>query len=102
MIHFTYLIPNAEAYLGAIPFFLNPENPSSAAEQFNRHYAHGGGWQPFTGFTLNPDNSIKYPGDEKLKPLALAKFRDELICIYPHAWVAVIQPDRSFEISRMD
>jgi hypothetical protein len=30
------------------------------------------------------------------------ELRDELILIYEHSWVAIIQPDRTFETCRMD
>jgi len=42
------------------------------------------------------------PGDPPFKPLAQAKLRDELIVLYEADFVAVIQPDRSFEVARMD
>lgn len=56
----------------------------------------------FKGFTLADDNSLVYPGDPPVQPLAQAKLRHELVVFYPHSWVAVIQPDRSFEVCRMD
>lgn len=87
--------------LGYIPGWLSEENPKSAREQLSDGYVFGG-WQPFKGFTLNPSNSLSFPGDPTIQPLAQAKLRDELIVFYPHSWVAVIQPDRSFEVCRMD
>lgn len=53
-------------------------------------------------FVLRDDNSIKYPGDPRQHPLAQAKLRDELILFYDLALIAVVQPDRSFEVSRVD
>jgi hypothetical protein len=97
---------NPEVF-GKIPEFLDPKDPRPACEQFHQRYAHGGGWHPMKGWQLLEDNSIWYStGDEEdespLVPLAQIKFRNESIFIYDHAWVAIIQPDRSFEISRMD
>lgn len=89
-------------HVGGIPDMISQNNPSKAKDQLNAGYGHGGGWRPFDGFRLQPDNSIKYPGDPALQPLAEMKLRDELILVYEHAWVAIIQPDRSFEICRMD
>lgn len=89
-------------HLGIIPNFLNENDPDPAREQFNYHYSHGGGWRPFNGFTMNEDKSITYPDDPPLPLLAEAKFRNETIRIYPHAWVAIVQEDGEFEISRMD
>ena len=40
--------------------------------------------------------------DPLLSPLALTKFNDELILIYPYAYVAIVQQNGSFEVSRMD
>ena len=88
-------------HLGFIPAWLNPTNPKSAREQLNNGYKFGG-WQPFQGFSLNKDNSLSYPGDPDIKPLAQAKLRDELVVFYPHSWVGVIQADRTFEVCRMD
>jgi hypothetical protein len=91
---------------GIIPEFLDLTDPRPAREQFNEHYAHGGGWRPMKGWKLMDDNSIWYPSEEDSDPpcvpLAQVKFRKELIVLYEHAWVAVIQPDRSFEVCRMD
>lgn len=87
--------------LGFLPSFLSDNDPEPAAKQFDRNYPFGG-WDPFKGFTLQKDNSLTYPGDPPMKPLAYTKLRDELVVFYPHAWVAIIQPDRSFEVCRMD
>lgn len=88
--------------LGELPYMLNSNNPKSAREQLNDGYPHGGGWNPFNGFCLGKNNSLTYPGDPPLKPLAEAKLREETIILYSHSWVAIIQPDRSFEVCRMD
>lgn len=93
--------PNDFSIIGYLGDFLSEGDPRPAREQFNENYVYGG-WQPFEGFTLGPDNSLNYPGDPPMRPIAKAKLRDELIFLYPHAWVAVIQPDRSFEVCRMD
>lgn len=99
--------------VGMIPMFLSESDPRPAREQFNERYAHGGGWRSFNGFELSPgptpalldgDNipNIKYPGDPIMPPLAYAMLRDEMIVIYQYAWVMILQPDGSYEISRMD
>lgn len=88
-------------HLGLIPHFLFEDDQRPAKEQFNERYVFGG-WSPFLGFKLRSDNSLKYPGDPAMMPLAQTKLRDELVVFYDHAWVAIIQPDRSFEVCRMD
>lgn len=101
MVVWKLLHPNATPdMLGFIPGFLSDTDPRPAREQFQSNYV--GGWQPFPGFTMRPNGDLSYPGDPPTKLLAEAKLRDETIRFYQHAWVAVIQPDGSFEISRMD
>ena len=81
-------------------------NPAPITKTLGQLYAHGGGWRPFEGFTLNDDNSLSYPGDPPTLPLATFIFEGahegEIAVFYQHEWVAVIAPDRSFEICRMD
>ena len=105
MIEFTRLDPRLqEEDLGFLPHFLSETNPMSARDQLDAHYVHGGGWRPFKGFTvIDGRGTIKYPGDEPLKPLAEAKFRDDtVIRFYSGAWVAIFGSGGSFEICRMD
>jgi hypothetical protein len=88
--------------LGYIPDFLDINNPKTAIEQFDIAYKHGGGWSNFQGFTLLDNMRIRYPGDNPLKPFAMATFRDQEIYVYPGPWVMVKSSDGSFQISRMD
>lgn len=88
--------------LGYLPAFLSEGDPRSASEQFDSNYQHGGGWKPFEGFVMKPNFSIEYKGDQTLWPVAKAELRDEVIFVYPHDWVAIVQPDLSYEICRMD
>ncbi len=102
MITFNMLYGHQEYELGHLPTFLSPSNPKGAREQLNDNYGHGGGWRPFNGFRRSPSNNITYPGDPTMSPIAITHLREELILVYPHAWVMVVQPDDSFEICRMD
>jgi hypothetical protein len=103
MIAVKFLHPDATAeHIGEIPRWLSEDDPRPAAQQLDSAYGHGGGWDPFVGFRLRGDNSLKYPGDPPLQPIAEMNLRDELILIYEHSWVVVIQPDRTFEACRMD
>jgi hypothetical protein len=88
--------------LGMLPYMLSANDPRSAREQFGAGYLHGGGWRPFEGFKLLDGGRIKYPGDPTLKPIAMMQLRNETIFFYDGAWVAIVQPDGSFEIARMD
>lgn len=92
--------------LGMIPEWLNflPEG-TPIQEWFNQCYAHGGGWQPFKGFTLrSSDKALVFPGDPPQLPFAKIELseRPEVVYIYPSSWVAIIHPDDSFEVCRMD
>lgn len=102
----TYLHPYCtEDHLGAIPMWLShtPEG-KPLTWQLNDCYGHGGGWDPFKGFTLRNDNALTYPGDPPQKPIAMIEVdgHEEKVFMYEHSWVAVIWPDRRFEVCRMD
>lgn len=94
---------NVADIVGYIPTFLSESDPRSAKEQIDTAYAHGGGWEPFNGFTMDKETgTITYPGDPPMKPAAIAKLHDETIVVYPYAWVAIFQKDGSYEIARID
>jgi hypothetical protein len=98
------LVLHAREYLGMIPYFLNPADPRPAAEQFDANYQHGGGWLPMRKWQMvNLEvGVIRYPGDPPKKPLAWMQLRDEKIFVYESAWVAIVQPNGTFEVARMD
>lgn len=119
MINFTFLLPNmTNEHLGFIPYFMDENIPTDARHQINANYQHGGGWHDVKGFGLgnsisamerhvHPSKLVKYlvlqyPGDPPLHPIAFATLRDETIVVYPHAFVAIFQPDYSYEVSRID
>lgn len=90
-------------HLGYIPSFLNENDPRSAREQFDANYRHGGGWTSFEGFTMLPDNSLSYQGDPPVPLLAYTRLHDkEVIRFYLHSWVAIVQPDGTYDIARLD
>lgn len=84
---------------GYIPSWLDDANPKSAKEQLKDGY---GSWDHFDGLALLPNDCLKYPGDPPLVPISEILLRNERIVLYPSSWIAIIQPDRSFEVSRMD
>jgi len=103
---FNYLTrhPDRDA-LGLIPNFLSLDDPGTVAEQLNRNYAHGGGWSPFgkSQWQMDPNTfTLKYPGDPAMLPIASTTLRDERVFVYPHAFVAIVQKDGTFEVSRLD
>ena len=88
------------AMLGFIPSFLSEDDPRPAAEQIAARYV--GGWMPFHGFRMLPNGDLAYPGDAPTQLLAETKLRDETIRFYDSAWVAIVQPDGTHEIARLD
>lgn len=103
MMQWKMLHPRATMeHLGYIPGFLSEDDPRPAKEQLHANYAHGGGWRPMSNFKLMNLNALQYPSDPVLLPIASTKLRNETICIYECAIVAIVQPDGSFEAARMD
>jgi len=89
--------------LGSIPSFLDEANPRPAREQLDSNYRHAGGWCSFPGFEMLPDGNLRYPGDPPVQLLADTVLHGtETIRFYQHSWVAIVQSDGSYEISRMD
>lgn len=92
-------------HLGYLPQFVSEDDPRPVREQFNQNYAHGGGWNPRPN---NPGRlniatgAYHYPDDPVQMPMAFAMCRSEKIYMYPHAVIAIVQPDGSYEIARMD
>ena len=103
MMTWMLLHPNmTPEHLGLLPGMLDANDQRPAREQLVANYQHGGGWFPMQGHVLGPDNSLTYPGDPPLAPLAYTRLRDELIVFYDASFVAIIQPDRTFEVCRLD
>ena len=89
---------NSEPW-GIILSFLDHSDPRPAREQFDEQYV--GGWHSIKGFSFNT-NQLTYPGDPPLRAISEVIFCDESIMIFPYAMVLILQPDGSFEVSRMD
>lgn len=90
-------------YLGLLPEIIRADDPRPVHEQIERGYAHGGGYSPLGGWTLaSENNNIQYPGDEPLVPRASLLVRDELVLVYDYAFVAIIQMNGDFAVTRMD
>ncbi len=100
MITWELLYPHID--VGLLPEMLDPRDPRSAAVQIDANYSHGGGWHSFKGFKLTPEGNLQYPDDPPRRALATAKLRDERIILFEGDWVAVIQPDGSMDVARID
>jgi hypothetical protein len=101
----TFLHPAATPeHLGPIPHWLDEDDPRPAAQQLDGHYQHGGGWRPMPKFKMKDRMTgvLTYPGDQPFRPWAAILFRKEMIFAYDHEIFAILQPDGSFEVARMD
>jgi hypothetical protein len=103
-----YLAPRVSPEsLGFIPSFLSREDEAGAQAQLHRNYIYGG-FQSFPGFTLVRLGSdplswiLAYPEDPPVRALAYTRLREETIILFQYSWVAVVQPDFSFTVARMD
>jgi hypothetical protein len=106
MIRFTMLdqTQTVEA-LGFLPALLDDTDPRPARDQLNDRYQHGGGWAPLQGFVMGPTTyCLSYPGDPPYRPVAVAHLplSKEVVVFYQYQWLAVMQLDRSIEVSRVD
>lgn len=102
MLTIRFLHPQATPeHLGALPGFLDPADPRPAREQFQARYQWGG-WSPTPGWRMRADGVLQYPGDDPLPVLAETILGTERVLFYPHAWVAIVQPDGAFEVARLD
>lgn len=91
--------------VGFLPQFVSDYDARPACEQFDANYI--GGWHDMKvsgrGFTAFDDfMKLRYPGDPPSHAVAETFLRDERIIVYQSAFVAVIQPDGSFRVSRLD
>ena len=96
-----------EFYAGLLPAFFDENDPRPAQDQLHEHYAHGGGVRPFKGFTLRDwqvSNGawLTYPEDHPLLEMTRAKMRDETLILFDCQWLAIVQPDGSHIITRVD
>ncbi len=108
----TLLHPKATLdHLGIVPHWLNPNDDRPAAQQIDSHYQHGGGWRPMRGFELRdrargvlvfPVKDPEDGEDEVFEPFAAMMFGREMIFAYRHAIFAIVQPDGSFEVGRLN
>ena len=96
--------PNA---LGVIPHWFY-EVGKSCKDIVNENYGHGGGWRRTAlSFVLRTDCPaeewrLEYPPDPAMFLLAYCVIGLEIFCIFEHAWCAIIQPDGTYEICRID
>jgi len=84
-----------------LKFFLHEDDQRSASEQINERYRYGS-WHNFKGFKHLGDGVIQFQDAPVDYPIAKAHLRAEVIYAYRYDWIAVFQPDGSFEVSRVN
>lgn len=101
-----YLIhPRGIELAGHIPNeIVRFDDPRPAREQINDRYNFGGGWSPMKGWAFDPKTfEIVYQGDEAYDAVLLMELSSgERLFVYRYAWVCIVQPNGTFEVSRMD
>jgi len=89
--------------LGFLPMILRDDDPRPVNEQMDDRYAHGGGWRPQGGFKFDFETgALKYPGDPPMYPVAMTRLHDDMIIIYPYAYMLVRHKDGSWQVMRAD
>ena len=95
--------------VGYLPQIFLEDDPHTAQEQANTNYAHGGGWVSFMnkGFQLAGSADKKfyltYPGDPKTHELSRTTFHNQLLVMFEHSWVGIIEADNTLsDIARID
>jgi hypothetical protein len=93
--------------VGYLIEIISDRDPRTVREQIESNYAHGGGWNPLSGFSLHLNQGIGcaelcYPGDPPMRERSRTHIRDELVIVFTYDWVAVVQNDGSFAVTRMD
>jgi hypothetical protein len=117
-----YMEPAGENAVGLVCDFFDVNDTRPAKEQLDDRYSHGGGFDPLRGFIMLIDGSIMYPdysednedGDDELDKdedevegeilpvLATATLHGERINIYPGGYLAIIQSNGDFAVTRCD
>lgn len=87
----------APDYLGSLPDLFSVHDSRSAAEQVSDHPS----WFPNPDMRIRTDGTLIFPGDPDLPPLFMAQIRDEIVYLYRYSWVAIVQSDGSYVVSRL-
>lgn len=95
--------------LGFLPDLISNLYPGNVAEQLERNYAHGGGYRDLTKlepgkWTFNKRNkTLRYRGESDIfNPLASVQIKDEMVYFYKYSLLAIVKPDGSFAVTRVD
>jgi hypothetical protein len=89
--------------LGWLVDLLDDGDQRPVRAQLEDRYAHGGGWRPIRGFTMDRDKVLHFPEDEPYTPSAMTRIGKEWVIFYRQcSLLAVIQPTGEFAVTRVD
>lgn len=96
--------------VGFLPEILRPDDERCAADQLNDRYAHGGGFRAYSDAwqLSNPGDvgkaTLIFPGDPPFRELSRSRLplSGETLIFFDSAFLAIVQGDGSFEVSRVD
>lgn len=85
------IITNRMAW-GFIPEWIDERDERPMWEQVHENYAHGGGWQNFSGFDIlsgDADNMyrIAYAGDPEMHEIGRIQREADRLIMFDHEWV---------------
>jgi hypothetical protein len=94
--------------LGFLPLIIASDWDLPAAEQIAQNYAHGGGYRPRPGFGLVAGKMgqalLQHAGDPDIRERSrlYLPYSDELCILFEHDFLAIVQDDGSFAVTRVD
>jgi hypothetical protein len=99
---------NEEA-AGMLPEILRPDDPRPVKEQLNDRYSHGGGFMASKGFTFKKEGDkailsyeIEDDDPEIYQEWSRSKVNDEELYLFDASFMAIVQPDGTYEVTRVD
>ena len=97
---------------GLLPEIIWQDDPRPAREQFNDRYAHGGGWNPMKGWLFKPgpdgeatlvfQSNDEEDDAEEYREMSRTTINSEILILFDCEFLAIVQPDGSFEVDRVD
>lgn len=100
---------------GLLPEIILADDPRPAKEQFAERYAHGGGWNPMSNWLYKPaqpgfpggaslvyNSSDEEDDAEEYPEVSRTTVNNETLILFECEFLAIVQPDGSFEVDRVD
>ena len=100
--------------IGVLPMILMSNDPRPVKDQLDDRYSHGGGYSVSPGnwkyipaegeneATLQYTSTSGEESDEALREMARTQIHDETCILFDYQFMAIVQPDASFVVVRVD